>query len=309
MTPTKRMLACATTLAALVATLGRDHDTGRRRGRSGDREPARRSSRPTAATPARSASPIRNTGAEAQAPRVIFAEPTPVPGWTRPTRRLHHLRSTGSSPPASRRAILCRPDRIPPAGRTAAADRRVPRPDQDPRLCDVGAQDIYVRLNGRRRATLLGERHHHPVPVDLRFAGQPAPYVQDTQPTRRCARRHAVLCPHARPGRDFVGRLTVTVQWRGDYAAEFIDLGTEAMPPGVSDRPDRTAERAVPRLLLRDPGRRIMPGEVRTFDVLLSGSIGAHAGSGRHDAADAAHLVAQRGARPRPGRQRRAGRR
>lgn len=272
MTPTKRMLACATTLTALVAALGATTTPAL----AADEavtvsrlvfEPTDRGYTGSVRIT------IRNTGAEAQAPRVIFAEPT-AGSWVDTTNTSGCTTTLDEfSPPATGRGILCRPDRILQPGETLRMTASF-HALTNTRPYAMSAPDLTVRLNGDG-GTFLGEAS-----TTTRFRStsgslaNPRPYVQDTQPNATLRAPATVLLTR-RPGPDasFAGRMTVTVKWRGDSPAELIDLGTEALPPGVLiDRTEPPSARCL-GFSCAIPGGGMMPGESRTFDVLLSGSV------------------------------------
>jgi len=235
-TPTKRMLACATTLTALVAVLG----AGTSAAAADPTAPVsvtRLIFEPTDRGYAGSIRiTVRNTSTEPIVPSVGFGEPvagswlsiTPVGGC--------HTHLDEFDPPATPRGVQCRLDRVLQPGeqirltarfealtRTRAYAMSVPD-------APVVVGDGFAEGDYQGSATLV-----------TRFRSttgsltNPRPYVQDTQPNATLKTASEVILARM-PGPDasFVGRLTVAVRWRGDAPQEFVDLSTQGLPPGVA---------------------------------------------------------------------------
>ena len=274
MTPIKRMLACAATLAT-IATLG------------ATTTPAAAAADPTAPVSVTRLIleptdrgyvgsiriTVRNTSAQPIVPSVGFVEPvagswlriTPIGGCS--------TYLDGFDPPASPRAITCRLDRILQPGeqiRLTAEFRALTRtrayamsaPNKTVYVGDGFAEGEYsgsATFTTRFRSTggsLANAR----------------PYVQDTQTNATLTTANTlVLARMPGPDYNFVGRLTVTVRWRGDTPHDRVGVGV-SQPEGVgivgTDPPSENCGFTSCEV----PGGPFMPGEVRTFDLYLTGS-------------------------------------
>ncbi|MFC4018332.1 hypothetical protein ACFOW4_10265 [Micromonospora sp. GCM10011542] len=96
----------------------------------------------------------------------------------------------------------------------------------------------------------------------------PVPYVQDSQARASISTAAGATLVRQEDG-SYQGRLPVTVRWAGDTAHEFLFVEATTLPAGV--RIWGTDPQDLPSFFTNFvvPGGRFMPGEERSFDVLL----------------------------------------
>ncbi|MCM0675865.1 hypothetical protein NCC78_14375 [Micromonospora phytophila] len=96
----------------------------------------------------------------------------------------------------------------------------------------------------------------------------PVPYVQDSQARASISTAAAATLVRQEDG-SYQGRLPVTVRWAGDAAHDFLFVEATTLPAGV--RIWGTDPQDLPSFFTNFvvPGGRFMPGEERSFAVLL----------------------------------------
>ncbi|MCI4064515.1 hypothetical protein MRQ36_18685 [Micromonospora sp. R77] len=102
------------------------------------------------------------------------------------------------------------------------------------------------------------------------------PYVQDTE-IRASITAHDATLTRAADGR-WVGRVPITVRWAGDAAHDRLWVDGLKLP-GVrvwATEPDSGPASTETRLYV--PGKRFMPGEERSFDLVVVADAGTPAG-------------------------------
>jgi hypothetical protein len=272
--PIKRMLACAAALAT-IATLG------------ATTTPAAAAADPTAPVSVTRLIleptdrgyvgsiriTVRNTSTQPIVPSVGFVEPvagswlriTPIGGCD--------TYLDGFDPPASPRRITCRLDRILAPGeqiRLTAEFQALTRT----RVYAMSASDATVYVgDGFAEGEYSGSATFT---TRFRSTGgslaNPRPYVQDTQTNATLTTAdEVVLARMPGPDYNFVGRLTVTVRWRGDTPHQHVSVSA-SQPEGVGILRTDPPSGSCGFTSCEVPGGPFMPGEVRTFDLFLSGS-------------------------------------